>query len=245
MVAMGELAERGAATASRATGNVVNSMTTAVLAIGIGPLAVPAGALIGAGVEEGLAWVADAYRRRVQRADDMVEGAAKSAGISAEDLLMSIGSDERKQELLIRAIHAAAGAVAAVKLDTLSRAFASGAIATDPAVVDEAFIVIDALAQLDAPHLRVLTILASPGPGALPGRASPLLAATWKREDILAEAPSISTALDALIGKLQALGLVYDDGIGRMGYQEPWWALTEFGEACVRHLLERGRTETD
>lgn len=62
---------------------------------------------------------------------------------------------------------------------------------------------------------------------------------TWRVEDILNEDAGLKGAFDALIARLYALGLVYDEGSGRLDF-EPLWFLTALGRACVQYLGERG-----
>jgi hypothetical protein len=131
-------------------------------------------------------------------------------------------------------------------IDLLARIFVSGV--RDSAKVDEAIILIEAIRQLEAPHLRLLAVLSKPGPHLVPGRATgdrprtPENMAripTWRVEDVLTEDPDLSGAFDALIARLSALGLVYDEGSGPLDYQ-PLWFLTSLGQACVQYLGERG-----
>lgn len=119
----------------------------------------------------------------------------------------------------------------------------------DHAKVDEGIILIEALRQLEAPHLRVLTVLSEPGPHHVPGRATEERPRTpenmariqvWRVGDILNQDPGLTGTFDALVARLNSLGLVYDEGSGRLDYQ-PLWFLTSLGRDCVQFLGERGR----
>lgn len=61
----------------------------------------------------------------------------------------------------------------------------------------------------------------------------------WTTEQISATDPGLSTVIDALIAKLHSLGVIRDDGQGRLNYQA-YWCLTRFGHACHAALIERG-----
>ena len=61
----------------------------------------------------------------------------------------------------------------------------------------------------------------------------------WRVEDIFTKDPGLRGAFDALVARLNALGLVYDEGSARLDY-EPLWFLTQLGWECVQHLGERG-----
>jgi hypothetical protein len=235
MPSMGELAKRGAATTSGTAGGIVSAMATDILQ-GLGPAAVPLAALAGAFAEEVVALGFDLRQRRAERVTGMVERAAASQNVALEKLLTGVKANESKEALFIRAVQAAADAVDESKLDTLARAFATGALADDQAVVDEAIIVVDTLAQLEAPHLRLLAILAEPCDAPLPGRMSPREQA-WSKDFILWRHPGLTTTIDALVAKLHGLGLIYDAGAGRTDYLGAWWTPTQFGDVCVGHLL--------
>jgi hypothetical protein len=173
----------------------------------------------------------------------MVSKAAAWSSEPEDRLITEALRDPQKRELLYRAVHSAAGAVDEVKLDALARSFATGALARDTAVVDHMLIVVETLSRLEAPDLRLLDVLAQRGPQALPGggdgeRQEPTPHAL-SQGDILKADPGLAPAFDALIGRLQGMGLAYNEGTGRTGYM-PFWRLTNFGVACVSHLLQRG-----
>ena len=62
----------------------------------------------------------------------------------------------------------------------------------------------------------------------------------WRVGDILNQDPGLTGTFDALVARLNSLGLVYDEGSGRLDYQ-PLWFLTSLGRDCVQFLGERGR----
>jgi len=164
-----------------------------------------------------------------------------------EQLLIEAETDPRTLELLARSVEAASRSLDDETIDLLARIFVSGV--RDHAKVDEAIILIEALRQLEAPHLRLLTVLSEPGPHHVPGRATeerPRTPENMARvqvrrvEDILTQDPGLRGTFNALVAKLNSLGLVYDEGSGRLDY-EPLWFLTSLGRDCVQYLKERGR----
>jgi len=126
----------------------------------------------------------------------------------------------------------------------------------DDAAVDQALLLVAALRELERPHLRLLHVLAEPGPihifgsDARPGPNPSVLKAVriaescglgvpvWPVEAILESDPGLAGGIEAVTSRLESLGLVrtvWDDRLAR------WcWAITELGEACVQHLVERG-----
>ena len=251
---MSELSRRVSRVVSGASGNAVSSAVTALCSIagvafhdpGLGLAAVPVGALAGSVTEEATDAIASLLQQRRERVQRFADEAETAAGTQMEELIQQAAADARTLEMLARSVEAASRSLDDQKIDLLARIFVN--TVHDPAKVDEANILIEALRQIEAPHLRVLAVLAEPGPHLVPGRATEDRPRTpenmaripaWRIEDILSADPGLSGAFDALIAKLNALGLVYDEGSGRLDY-EPLWFLTPFGRACVRYLGERG-----
>ena len=140
-----------------------------------------------------------------------------------QELLEEAAADPWTLEMLARSVEAAARSLDDEKIDLLARIFVSGI--RDSAKVDEAIILIEALRQVEAPHLRLLTVLAKPGPHFVPARptedrprtpANMARIPAWRVEDIFAEDLGLRGAFDALVARLNSLGLVYDEGSGRL-----------------------------
>jgi len=186
------------------------------------------------------------WQQRRDRIQRFAGEAEMRIGTTMEDLLHEAATNPRTLEMLARSVEAAARSLDDHKIDLLARIFVSGV--HDSAKVDEANILIEALRQIEAPHLRVLTVLAQPGPHLVPGRAiegqpevsenTPQIP-TWRVEDIFAQDPGLRGAFDALIARLYALDFVYDEGNGRLDYK-PLWSLTRFGRVCVQYFDKRG-----
>jgi hypothetical protein len=240
--------------ASAALGNTVSSAVTALCAMagaaigepGLALAAVPVSAAAGRLSEDMMDVVAALWRQRRDRMQRFADEAEASSCTRMEELLQEAAADPRTLEMLARSVEAAARSLDEQKIDLLARIFVSGV--RDSAKVDEAIILIEALRQLEMPHLRLLTVLAKPGPHLVPGRPTEdrprtpenmARIPTWRIEDILQEDPGLSDAFDALIARLYAFGFVYDEGSGRLDY-EPLWFLTQLGRACVDYLGERG-----
>jgi hypothetical protein len=258
-VDVGEVTRRVSAVVSRASGNTVGPAVAALwsmagLALGEPALtvaAVPVGAVAGSLTEEAVSAVGLLWQQRRDRIQRFADEAETSSGTRMEQLLVEAEADPRTLEMLARGVEAAARSLDDRKIDLLARIFVSGV--RDRAKVDEAIILIEALRQLEAPHLRLLTVLSKPGPHLVPGQATEdrprtpenmARIAVWGVEDILTEDPGLREAFDALVARLNALGLVYDEGSGRLDY-EPLWFLTSLGQASVRYLGDRGRDLRD
>ncbi len=183
---------------------------------------------------------------RARRARALATAAAKETGMSPEDLIQSVLEDERKRELLARAMQEAVRALDEQQVVGLARAFATGAIAEDPAAVDEAMIALEAIGQLGAPHWRLITVLLGSSRMTGLNRSIEEIASrfekSWLREEIVQTDPGLLPAIDALIGRLAGLGLIVDTAIGTVDYRARW-ELTEFGKTCAAYMRLLGRNQ--
>jgi hypothetical protein len=75
-------------------------------------------------------------------------------------LVDALLGERRRAVLLGRALEGAARSIAEEKIDWFARCLAAGYLATDDAVVDKELFFVDALAQVEVPHIQVLTFLA-------------------------------------------------------------------------------------
>jgi len=251
---MNEMSQRATSVVSETSGSTVGSAVTALCSIagvalhdpGFGLAAVPGGTLAGSVAHEPMSVIAALLQQRRERVQRFANEAQAAADVQMEELLRQTATDARTLEMLARSVEAASRSLDDQKIDLLARLFVSAV--RNPAKIDEVNILIEALRQIEASHLRVLAVLAETGPHLVPGRAADdqprtpenmTQVATWRVEDILSADPGLRGAFDALIAKLNALGLVYDEGNGRLDY-EPLWFLTPFGRACVTYLGDRG-----
>jgi hypothetical protein len=96
---------------------------------------------------------------RQRNASLMLEEAARIAAtsdVSAVDLLEGLTSDPARMQLFAAALDAAARAIADAKLRMLGQALANGSLAQDDAQLNLELLIVRALADIEAPHLRVL-----------------------------------------------------------------------------------------
>lgn len=121
------------------------------------------GALVGSGAQPIIA----GYLVRVQQelgqlryrsAEQVVDEAAARLQVGPESLVDAALRDEYSAQLLGQAIQVAANTVNGQKIHGLAQALANG-LRDDDARPDEEQIVIAALAEVEAPHIRVLTEL--------------------------------------------------------------------------------------
>jgi len=240
------LSEGNAGLVARTVGNSIGPGVTALCAIAGIPFGAPGvvlGAAAGALAEEAVSRLWANRRNGVER---FAIEAEVNAEEPIESLIESAVNNPQLFEMLARAVDAAARSADRGKIDLLAGIFVRAV--RDPEKVDAANILLDATTQLEPPHVRLLRILSRPGPHLVPGRPTGdgprtpetmARIASWRVEDILAADDGLGGVFDALIGKLQTLGLVYDEGSGRLDY-EPLWFLTKLGRSCAQFLSERG-----
>jgi hypothetical protein len=249
LAAVGELAERATAVIGRTVNSGIVALSMQLLcnaagvAFGAPEIGAVAGTFTGAvagSVAEELVNVnyrlwADPFGR-LERFRDVAE---EASGVSLDELLAEAGKDPRTLQLLARTSEEAARSLDGWKVDMLARAFVD-ALRTDK--VDEAAVVIETLVQFDALHMRLLGIFNQQGPQKLHGPAStdPVFYA-WKAEDVTARQPELAEVLDALVARLDGLGLLTDFR-SRYGGHDPLWRLSPFGEKCAAYLSARAAT---
>jgi hypothetical protein len=176
-------------------------------------------------------WVRQRWSRN--RAEVLAD-AADAAGKSAEDLLLAAASDDRRHELLARALGIAQDTALHNKRRALGRALAAGITGND-AHIDGELMFMRAVADLDAPHIRALALMASEQPGIGQQSSSPFHAG-WSPATMAARDPGLGPALPALLSTLEAHGL-----IGSPVTSAPWLASREAYNVTPagRHLLGR------
>lgn len=177
------------------------------------------------------------FRRRRNRGLAALAAGQAEAGLPPEELLERALEDDRKLDLLGRAIEAATREADERRVRFYGRIAASGVLAEDDAKIDTAARVFSTLADLDAADLKVLLLMAEkverPWIDVDPdGR---------KGGDVYfeleSELPELMEVMDSVLSRLTGLGLVSYVVGGRGGGT---YNINPFGELCVRKLTEGG-----
>jgi hypothetical protein len=100
--------------------------------------------------------VSETLARRRERGQRALAVAASAASMTPGELLERILHDERLLDLAAAVVAAASETMVEAKIQALGRALATGALATDDAMINEQRFMVDILADLEAPHVRVL-----------------------------------------------------------------------------------------
>jgi hypothetical protein len=208
----------------------------------------PGGAALAAGVgpalDEAIARV-NAFRQH--HVEQVVTDAADIAGLEIGELIDRLLEDELRGELAARALLAAQDAGTAERLRALSRSLAAGALASDAEGVAIELLYVRALADLDAPHVYVLTLFSS----------------TWRELGLgdqdtlppdglnygqLQQAAQLGDALDPIVGILLRHGLVDErTAPGGMTFQAVLGRgnvrLTSFGRSLLDRMMDIGSAD--
>jgi hypothetical protein len=188
---------------------------------------VPGAALPMAAAEYAAAWDA----RLTRRAGEVVSGAMQVSGLALEELLELVREDEQLSVLLAMTVDAAQRSYTEDKVRALARAL--GAALHDSARVDDEQLIVAALSQLEAVHIRALNTLAH-----IAGKEEEV-----EESVILALAPMgiQEDAAHALAGVLVSCGALRVGTPGQLiwgGGGRSVWEVTAFGQRLLTYLSE-------
>lgn len=224
--------ELASATVGGVGGGTIGVVATALL----GPFGALLGSLSSPLLTEGARKV---FERRSRRAEAAAQEAADAANIPFQDLVEMATDDDRRLEIVGRALQAAAMSEDAVKIRALGRSMAAGVLTTDDAKVDETLRIIDALADLEPADVKVLARMRQHSgwwdvrPS--DGRPNP--------PTIVQNMPEVETVVDSIIARLSTLGAITrpDSGAQTWGAMSSWF-VTDFGCLCLDTLLAAGKS---
>jgi hypothetical protein len=234
--------ERASDAFDRLVGNLANAGVTTFVTQATG--SPESGAVIGAMAaplgEELSYFLRKLIDVKERRGRALIQSAAIQAEMPPGSFLEAIITNPSKIELLARALDAANRSSSLLKVALLANVLASGALQDDGATVDDQLLSIDALSQIDTPHLRMLVVLLERSPVWWPDPADRRrLVWAWPASRIVEKDPGLRQAFPAVAARLQSLGMVApirhrDDGL---------WTLTSFGRICLAALSVQGADE--
>lgn len=138
----------------------------------------------------------------------------------------------------LRALGLAQDTALRQKRRALGRAIAAG-LESDGAGIDDELMFIRAVADLDTPHIHLLTYMDSTQPGIGEDSGTPFMTG-WSAATLAARLPGMSAALPALLSTLQTHSLIRaEQGSGPYSVPYPPYNVTQAG----RHMLVRLRGE--
>ena len=190
----------------------------AVAALVGGAIGGPAGAVVAVGLESLLknlilqSWQ-EISNLRQQSVGDMVQNAAERLEVSPQELIERAWGSTEKTQLLGDAMYQAAQTFNLQKIKALARAVANG-LRDDDARPDEEMLIVDALANVEEPHIKVLLLL----PEQPSARRFPIQGASL---EILAERARLSLAsAEHVLAELIRTGMARVDNNAAVSRQE-------------------------
>ena len=235
---MGDVERRSWDVAGRAAGNSVAPGVAALAAIaGIPPeTAVVAGSFVGALTEEAVDIAEQVLRRRRNRISELGERISAANESSLEAVLNEARGNPRKLELLAQVAEAASHSFDGWKIDLLANLYVRSGSSED--TIDNALLVLEVVRRLEKLHIELLKRIAAGEPIHLEPHTS------MGASDRYLTTSAIVNSFDYLVEHLRSLGLVYAVEPRQLlyikGHQNWFWALTNFGKACVQLLDARG-----
>jgi hypothetical protein len=208
------------------------------------------GVVVGAAAGQALNQVierAAGVRRR--QAEAMLQVAAETTRQTFDELLERITADPHRLQLAAAAVKAAYDTALQAKISALGRALATGAMATDDAVIDEQRVLVDILAGLEAPHVRVLAQTSEEHPSAREIRRDgrPQEPGGWGYQTATELLGGESGIARPVLSVLESHGLITDVTLGtaarETGYDRDSrgarYVVTPAGRYCLELLRER------
>jgi hypothetical protein len=203
-----------------------------VVGLGIGVAtfhgAVPAGlaTMLGPPVTAALNALTRVASRRAEHAADTLLDAAGKAELPVEEFLRRAVDDDRRHELLTRALAAAQDSAWRDKRRALGHALTAGVMGDD-ARIEEELLFVRAVDGIDEMHLRPLGLVADGG---------------WLTAGGIAQAdPGLGDGVLALLAQLQSHGLVDSRSPVTPGgamTPEPQYSITPLGRAFLARLAD-------
>jgi hypothetical protein len=170
-------------------------------------------------------------RRRARHFQLFVSDAAEIAGVAEEDVTDGFDGDidPMRASIFERSLQGALLTGDRDKVRALARV-AAGALAGDDAAIMTCNLVLPAILELEAPHVRLIVDVASLGPRS--GRVTTGSVRTG-------QATGDAGVVEALLAQLGARGLIADiDSATMFGPPQSNWYLTGFGHEVLKYLVD-------
>lgn len=240
----GRVIESGKTQIALRVATAIAAQLTGVVDPGLGLLAAGAKEIVDpalAGLGEN---IKQAHRRRIRR---LWQAGCAESGLEPETLGERLARDEPALSLTAETVEAAIRTAVPEKIGALGRVLANAA--HDTAKVDEELLVVRALAQIEAPHISLLALLAGEPPfKAVQGHEARALG--WTPDQIANRLPGHTEVLDPLLVTLQSSGLIKAGGSDTTWdgslFADQQWTATRFGRLCLQRLDDaRGCANSD
>jgi hypothetical protein len=157
------------------------------------------------------------------------------SGLSSADVASWARETDGRLHLVTTAMHAAYMTAVRQKIGALARVVADNI--QDDAKIDCSWLVVAALAQIEAPHIRVLHAMVHDTP---PDPPAGLIVAegAWCQSQLAAQLPGLRSGIVPIATTLMATGMI-DEGLAADDDNRAWSA-TSFGIACLERVESSG-----
>ncbi|WP_139219523.1 hypothetical protein [Actinopolyspora alba] len=230
---MSELDRRGWRAFDKVTGGGVGATTGILTGLLISPeLASVVGNASGPLFEEASYSIRAVVDRRKAKIDQAGEIACSEGNCTFEVILESALEDDRKIELIARALQAASVAEEKKKINALGRALARGVL--NDSQIDEQYRIATTLAGVEVIDIRALALMSGDN------KAWVKRSADAKNGGVAALTeidPTLNNVVDSVVARLSTHGLITDESPGGLSFGHSW-KVTDFGRSCHNALLE-------
>ncbi len=165
------------------------------------------------------------------RVQKFIRRTEAESGLTVDELTTTLMDDDVKRGLFQHAVSFAVASLDDGKITLLAKVFVRALQSSDGTLVERANLLLGVVAQLEAPHITVLAVMASQD---YPGGVT-----AWTQQRIGEANPGLSPVLRPLLRRLESLGLV-EDSVTGFGSEETShlsaWAFTAFGHDLVTFL---------
>lgn len=187
---------------------------------------------------------------------DMLARAWQATGLSSATFASRVGNDEQTRLLTAATIKAASSTAWPQKVIALGRLLAKGLIAEDEAEIDLATLGLAAMTEMERPHVSLLDLLvnytppvawgdsqAQPYPPRyfVPGRSWHAHDRKWQADAITLARPTLTTALDGLMGTLIRHGLAVENDEAGKAIEEALRGFEERGNQQAQQIRAGSR----
>ncbi|MET8092101.1 hypothetical protein [Micromonospora sp. NPDC005220] len=198
-------------------------------------LAGPVGALVAASIKPALELVAVREGRGMQNIADVVTGVREATGLSPEEFGQWAGSSDGRLMLATSAFQAANNTMHEGKVKALAAVLAEGI--NDDAKLDLSLLIVAALTDLEAAHIRVLDAMVNTNSDA--HIAYPDVEGNrWPSSILEGRFPGLRSGIAPIMATLERQGLATRGAPVEnfRGNQATTWLATHFGWECLRYL---------
>lgn len=180
----------------------------------------PVGAAVGGAVGPISDYIIQTRKRQIERAEALAEKSAELAGVSLEDLLKRLASDERMSDLGIRLLEIAAKSKVEERDNAMAVLLAKATKPENEVAAFQYRALAEILADLHSPHIQILLFIAENEP--------------CDPDEILTRFPEFGNVMRSLVRTLELHGVIVDDNrLADPPTNEIVWSTSALGKGLI------------